>query len=225
MRAQCLCTRHAGETPAPPGGAGVMGCIAVCGRNACAPGMRAGSPRTQVGRIAEAGWKPALPACGRDARAPSMRTRRLRTQAGRIAEAGWKSALPACGLDARAPRWGVSLRQAGSPRSRHAGWTPAHPRGISPEAGWKPAYPGGVSLYAGETPALPACGLDACAPMRCRGEGAHRCMRARRPRSRHASWKPAPPACELKARAPRHAGWKPAHPGGDVLWGDRFRLW
>ena len=105
-------------------------------------------------------------------------------------------------------RW----RRAGSPRSRHAGWTPAHPRGISPEAGWKPAYPGGVSLYAGETPALPACGLDACAPMRCRGEGAHRCMRARRPRSRHASWKPAPPACELKARAPRHAGCKPAHP-------------
>jgi hypothetical protein len=50
-------SRHAGETPAPPGGAGVMGCIAVCGLEArvsrrcrgdgsyrC---MRAGSPRTR----------------------------------------------------------------------------------------------------------------------------------------------------------------------------------
>ena len=38
-------SRHAGETPAPPGGAGVRERIAVCGRDARAPGMRAGSPR------------------------------------------------------------------------------------------------------------------------------------------------------------------------------------
>jgi len=142
MRARCLCTRHAGATPAHPGGAGVMGCIAVygrdaraprrcrgdgvyavCGRNACAPGMRAGSPRTQV----------------------AYRWRR-----------------------AGSPRSQVVYRcmRAGRPCSQHAGWTPAHPGGVSRYAGWKPAHPGGASLYAGETPAHPACGRDACAPRR-----------------------------------------------------------
>ena len=43
-----LSSRHAGWKPAHPGGAGVMGCIAVCGRNACTPGMRARRSRTQA---------------------------------------------------------------------------------------------------------------------------------------------------------------------------------
>jgi hypothetical protein len=39
------------------------------------------------------------------------------------------------------------------------------------------------SRHAGETPAHPACGLEARAPMRCRGDGVYRCMRARRLRT------------------------------------------
>jgi len=59
-------SRHAGATLAYPDGAGVMGCIAVCGLEARAPRrcrgdgsyrcMRAGSPRTR-----HAGATPALP--------------------------------------------------------------------------------------------------------------------------------------------------------------------
>jgi len=70
-----LSSRHAGETPAHPGGAGVMGCIAVCGLEARAPrwciavcGLEARAPR----------W--CIAVCGLEARVPSMRARRPRTQ-------------------------------------------------------------------------------------------------------------------------------------------------
>jgi len=60
-----------------------MGCIAVCGRNACAPGMRAQCLYTR-----HAGWKPALPG-------------------GVSLYAGCKPAHPACGCDARVLRGGL----------------------------------------------------------------------------------------------------------------------
>jgi len=105
--------------------------------------------------------------------------------------------LAACGLEARAPR---RCRGDGVYRCMRAQCL------CTRHAGWKPAHPGGVSRYAGWKPALPACGLDACAPRRCRGDGVYRCMRA-------------------QCLCTRHAGATPALPGGDVLWGDRFRLW
>jgi hypothetical protein len=102
MRAQCLCTRHAGWKPAHPGGAGVMECIAVCGLDARAPRRgislrQAGSPSSRHagwtpahpgGISLEAGWKPALPG-------------------GVSLYAGCKPAHPACGCDARVLRGDV----------------------------------------------------------------------------------------------------------------------
>ena len=130
MRARCLCTRHAGATPAHPGGAGVMGCIAVYGRDARAPRRCRGDGVYAV--------------CGRNACAPGMRAQCLYT--------------------------------------RHAGWKPAHPGG------------------AGVMECIAACGRDARAPRRCRGDGVYRCMRA-------------------QCLCTRHAGETPAHPGGAGVMG------
>jgi hypothetical protein len=90
MRAQCLCTRHAGWKPAHPGGAGVMECIAVCGLDARAPrwciaacGLEARAPR----------W--CIAVCGLEARAPGMRARRPRSQCSRAGRGDVRSCDPA----------------------------------------------------------------------------------------------------------------------------------
>ena len=61
-------------------------------------------------------------------------------------------------------------------------------------------------------PQLAACGLEARAPRRCRGDGVYRCMRAGSPRTQVG-------ISLRQAGSPRsrHAGWTPAHPGGISL--------
>jgi len=68
-----LSSRHAGWKPAHPCGAGVMGCIAVCGRDACAPGMRARRLRSQVVYHCMRAGRPCSEV-GRRRRAGSLRT-------------------------------------------------------------------------------------------------------------------------------------------------------
>jgi len=209
MRAQCLCTRHAGWKPAHPGGAGVMGCIAVCGRNACAPGMRAGSPRTHVAYRWRRAGSPRSQV-GRRRRAGSPRSRHAGWKPahprGISPEAGWKPAypggvslyagetpaLPACGLDACAPTWHIA---GGGLEARIPRWRIAvcgrDARAPSMRAG-RPRTQAGHIAEAGWKPALPACGLDACAPTwHIAGGG----LEARAPR-----WCIA--VCGLQARAP-----------------------
>ena len=142
-RAGSLCTQHAGETPALPGGVS-----RYAGWKPAHPGSvsrYAGwRPAYPGGASLYAGETPAHPACGRDACAPrrglslrqagSPRTQHAGETPAHPDGAGVMGCIAVCGLEARVSRrcrgdGSYRCMRAGSPRTRHAGATLVHPGG------------------------------------------------------------------------------------------------